>query len=116
MLLVNSVYAYEGEININSIDSNDVGGDCLTNNIESIDVNNDLNENGKAIANTDITFTINNNPVNVKTNDKGVATLKVTLNSVKSYKLTVSFKGNDAYESISKEATIKVTKEKTDFS
>ena len=53
-------------------------------------------EYGNAIANAKIKITVNGKTYTAKTNDKGVATLKVSLNAVKSYNINAKFEG-DAY-------------------
>ena len=62
-----------------------------------------------------ITATINNKKYLVSTDSKGMASLKVTFPS-KNYKLTVSFKGDDQYNSVSKKFNVKVSKIDTKLS
>ena len=55
-----------------------------------------------------IKITINKKTYTAKTNKKGIATLKITLNKKKTYKYTVNFKGDTYYSAISKKASVKV--------
>ena len=70
---------------------------------------------GNVLSNKLVTFTINGKQYNRTTNFDGQATLKVN-QKVGTYKVTVKFAGNDAYQSCSKTATLKITKEKTKMS
>ena len=69
--------------------------------------------NGNPLSNKTVTFKINGNTYNRITNSLGQASLKLPALPVKSYKMTVSFDGDEMYVAASKTATIKITKEKT---
>lgn len=69
--------------------------------------------NGNALSNKKLIFTINGKKYNANTNSKGVATVKVSLNAVKSYGVVVTFEGDDKYVKSSAKATVKVIKEKS---
>ena len=70
-------------------------------------------EKGKAIANRYVEISVNGQKYSVKTNDKGIATLKVTLNAVKDYDVSVKYAGEDAYFDSSGTGKITVTKGST---
>lgn len=59
-----------------------------------------------------IIVTLNKKTYNLKTNSKGVANLPINL-AAKSYKLTISYGGDDKYNPVTKTFTIKVSKLKT---
>lgn len=60
-----------------------------------------LNSTGDSLASKQLIVTLNNKIYNLKTNSEGVAKLSINL-AAKSYKLYVSFEGDDDYNSISK--------------
>ena len=64
-------------------------------------------ENGNAITNALIVVSVNGQDYNVKTNEKGIAAVKVTLNGVKTYTISAKFDG-DIYNFASS-ATGKIT-------
>lgn len=53
-----------------------------------------IDENGNAIANANVKITVNGQTFTAKTNYKGIATLKVSLNAVKTYDISAKFEGN----------------------
>ena len=64
---------------------------------------------GNALAGKTITFTVNGKTYSAKTNAKGVASVKVSLNKKGTYKFTTKFAGDGTYKAISKKATLKLT-------
>ena len=64
---------------------------------------------GNALAGKKITFTVNGKTYSAKTNAKGVASVKVSLNKKGTYKFTSKFAGDSTYKAISKTATLKLT-------
>ena len=70
---------------------------------------------GNPVSNRYVSFNINGVTTNAKTDSKGKATLKINL-KVKTYRLTVTFAGDNLYESVKGTSTIKVVKEKTKLS
>ncbi|MCQ2960895.1 MAG: Ig-like domain-containing protein [archaeon] len=57
---------------------------------------------GKVVANKKITFTINGKSYSATTNDKGVASVKVSLNKKGTYSFTAKFAGNNMYAAMNK--------------
>ena len=53
-----------------------------------------IDENGNAIANANVKISVNGQTFTAKTNYKGIATLKVSLNAVKTYDISARFEGN----------------------
>ncbi|MBQ2962476.1 Ig-like domain repeat protein [Methanobrevibacter sp.] len=70
-------------------------------------------EYGNAIANAKIKITVNGKTYTAKTNDKGVATLKVSLNAVKSYSISAKFEGDSYNFASSASGKITITKGST---
>lgn len=70
-------------------------------------------DKGNPITNQKLTFTFNGKTYNANTNSKGVARVKVNVNTVKSYKMTVKFNKNHPYDAISATSTVTVIKENT---
>ena len=74
---------------------------------------------GKAISGKKITFKLNGKTIgSAYTNSKGVATFKITSKMLKTAKagtkkLTITFKGNAEFKSLSKTVKVKINKEKT---
>ena len=68
---------------------------------------------GKVIANRKVTATVNGKTYKATTNSKGVATFKLTLKTVKTYKVSLKFAGDSYYTASSKSIKVKVTKTKT---
>ena len=68
---------------------------------------------GKAISGKTIQFIVNGKTYTGKTNAKGVATAKVTLKTVKTFTMTVKFVKDSTFDSATKTAKVKITKEKT---
>ncbi|WP_295619327.1 lectin like domain-containing protein [uncultured Methanobrevibacter sp.] len=66
------------------------------------------NSKGKAIKNKKITFTINGKRYVATTNSKGLAKVKVSLSSKKTYKFTAKFAGDKSYNAISRTAKVVV--------
>ena len=64
---------------------------------------------GKVVKGKKITFTVNGKSYSATTNAKGVATVKVSLNTKGTYSFTAKFAGNTMYAAISKKATLKIT-------
>lgn len=69
--------------------------------------------NKKTLANKKITATVNGKTYSAKTNAKGVATIKLTLNKVKTFSVAIKFAGDSTYAASSKTIKVKVTKTKT---
>ena len=67
------------------------------------------NEHGNYIAGQSIKFTVNGKKYYAKTNDKGVATVKVSLTKKGTYKVTASYSGTSTYDAVNKTATLKLT-------
>ncbi|WP_458405551.1 hypothetical protein, partial [Methanobrevibacter sp.] len=71
-----------------------------------------MNSTGSPLKSKKITAVLNNKKYTLKTNSKGISTLKINL-PAKSYKLKVTFEGDDEFNEITKQFTIKVSKLKT---
>ena len=63
---------------------------------------------GKVVANKKITFTVNGKTYTATTNAKGVATVKVSLNTKGTYSFTAKFAGDNTYAAISKTAKLTI--------
>ena len=61
---------------------------------------------GTAIAGKKVSFTVNGKTYSAKTNDKGVASVNVSLNTKGSYKFTAKYAGDSTYAAITKTATL----------
>lgn len=59
------------------------------------------NSNGDIVANQKITFKFNGKTYTAKTNAKGIAKVKVSLTSKKTYPVTITYAGGDDYKSSS---------------
>lgn len=70
------------------------------------------NSSGNPLKSKKIVAEINNKKYSLTTNSKGIAKLNINL-AAKTYKLTISFDGDDNYTSLSKSFSIKVIKLKT---
>ena len=57
---------------------------------------------GNAIKGKTVKFTVNGKTYSAKTNDKGIASVKVSLSTKKTYKYTVKFAGDNSYNAVSK--------------
>ena len=68
---------------------------------------------GKLLANKKITATVNGKTVSAKTDSKGVAKIKLTLNAKKIYTVALKFAGDSYYTGSTKSIKVKVTKTKT---
>ena len=66
-------------------------------------------KNGSAMAGEDVTININNKDYVVKTNSKGVASMKIGL-LPKTYKIQVSYGGNDKHNSVNSTFDVSVVK------
>ena len=64
------------------------------------------NNKGKAISGKKIVFKVNGKKYTAKTNKKGIATVKVKVAKKKTYKVTVSFKGDSTYYKIAKSSKL----------
>ena len=64
---------------------------------------------GTVIANKKITFTVNGKTYSAKTNDKGVASVNVSITAKGSYAVTAKFAGDSTYSAVTKKATLKLT-------
>ena len=67
----------------------------------------------KLLAGKKITATINGKTFSAQTNSKGVAKIKLTLNKVKTFKVSLKFAGDSIYSASTKSIKVKVTKTKT---
>ena len=63
---------------------------------------------GKVVANKKITFTVNGKSYSATTNAKGVATVKVSLNTKGTYSFTAKFAGNNMYAAMNKTAKLTI--------
>ncbi|AMK16370.1 right-handed parallel beta-helix repeat-containing protein [Methanobrevibacter olleyae] len=70
-------------------------------------------DSGKAIANLNIKITVNGKTYTVKTNNYGIATLKVTLSAIKAYDISAKFDGDTFYFASVGTGKITVTKDST---
>ena len=68
------------------------------------------NANGKLIVDKWITFTVNGKTYKAKTNDKGVASVDVSISKAGTYTVTAKWAGDSTYEAISKKSTLKISK------
>ena len=68
--------------------------------------------NGNVLAGKNVRFTFAGKTYNVKTNEKGVASLAINIYKPGTYKLAVSFAGESTLGASSKQATIKILKNK----
>ena len=68
---------------------------------------------GKLLGNKKITATVNGKSVSATTNSKGVAKIKLTLNAVKTFTVSIKFAGDGYYTGSTKSIKVKVTKTKT---
>ncbi|WP_323736890.1 Ig-like domain-containing protein [Methanosphaera sp. ISO3-F5] len=70
-------------------------------------------ENNKAITNTDITLTLNNNKHNIKTNNNGEYTYTIIADTIGTNNITVTYNGNNNYNPTSTTTTLNVNKQDT---
>ena len=63
---------------------------------------------GGLVAGKKVTFTVNGKTYTATTNDKGVATVKVSLNKKGTYSFTAKFAGDNQYAAISKTAKLTI--------
>ena len=63
---------------------------------------------GKVVSGKKITFTVNGKSYSATTNDKGVATVKVSLNTKGTYSFTAKFAGNTMYAAMNKTAKLTI--------
>ena len=63
-------------------------------------------KSGKAVANKKIIFTVNGKTYSAKTNDKGVATVNVSLSKKGTYSFTAKYAGDSTYSEMSKTAKL----------
>ena len=61
---------------------------------------------GKLIPNKIVTFTVNGKIYKATTNDKGVASVNVSLSAKKTYSFTVKYAGDSTYSAVKKTATL----------
>ena len=61
---------------------------------------------GKVVKGKKVTFTVNGKTYSATTNDKGVATVKVSLSKKGTYSFTAKFAGNNMYAAITKTAKL----------
>lgn len=66
-------------------------------------------ENGNPVPSRKVTFTVNGKTYSAISNDKGVATVNVSLSTKGSYKVTAKFAGDATFKATSKTATLKLT-------
>ena len=64
---------------------------------------------GTPVANKKVSFTVNGTTYSAKTNDKGIATVNVSISKKGSYAVTAKFAGDSTYAAIKKTATLKVS-------
>ena len=65
-------------------------------------------QNKKLIKNKKVTFTVNGKTYSAKTNSKGVATVKITLNKKGTYTYSAKFAGDSIYAAVTKKAKLTV--------
>lgn len=58
-----------------------------------------VNSKGKAIAGQKVTFKINGKTLSAKTNSYGIAKVKISLTTKKTYSVTITYTGSDDYKS-----------------
>ena len=63
---------------------------------------------GKAVANKKVSFVLNGKTYSAKTNAKGVASVKVSLNKKGTYNFVAKFAGDNTYTAISKKAKLTI--------
>ena len=63
---------------------------------------------GKVVANKKVTFTVNGKTYTATTNDKGVASVNVSLSTKKTYSFTAKFAGDNTYAAITKTAKLTI--------
>jgi hypothetical protein len=69
-------------------------------------------KNGKVLAGKQVIFTLNGKTYKRTTNKKGVASLKIALSKKGTYKITISFRGDNWYKASSVSTKIKVNPQK----
>ena len=62
--------------------------------------------NGKPLVGRLIKFTVNGKTYSAKTNSKGIATVKVSLNKKGTYSFTVKYAGDNTLAAVSKKAKL----------
>ena len=67
----------------------------------------------KLLSGKKVTATVNGKTFSAKTNAKGVAKIKLTLTTVKTFTVSLKFAGDNTYAASSKSLKVKVTKTKT---
>lgn len=67
-----------------------------------------VDNNGKALKNQKITFKVNGKTLTAKTNGNGIAKVKISLSTKKTYSVTISYAGNGNYKAISKTGKVVV--------
>lgn len=67
-------------------------------------------ENGVALANKKVTFTVNGKTYTATTNANGVATVKLSLTTAKAYAVTIKYAGEDKYGAVSASSKVTVNK------
>ena len=72
-------------------------------------------ENGYVLEDTDVIVSFNGKTQTVTTDEDGWGTVKVNANAEGTYDVLVSFEGDDEYNPVKQNATIKLVKEKTSF-
>ena len=63
---------------------------------------------GKVVANKKVSFTVNGKTYTATTNDKGVASVNVSLSTKKTYSFTAKFAGDNTYAAITKTAKVTI--------
>lgn len=108
----------------NIAESNDTGNQSIEKTTPSISIDSKKvnskdtltillkNSTGSPLKSKKLTAVINNKKYSLKTNSKGETRLNINLPAGK-FKLTISFDGDDKYNSVSKKFSIKVSKLKT---
>ena len=64
---------------------------------------------GTAIANKQISFTVDGKTYKAKTNANGVATVNVSITKKGSYAVTAKYAGDSTYSAVTKKATLKIS-------
>ena len=67
-----------------------------------------LTDKGNPIAGKSIKFTVNGKTYSAKTNDNGVATVKVSLNKKGTYNFTVKYGGDSTYAAVTQKAKLTI--------
>lgn len=65
-------------------------------------------KSGKVVANKKVSFTVNGKTYSAKTNEKGVASVKVSISKKGTYTFAAKFAGDSTYEAMTKKAKLTI--------